>query len=337
MAAHRITSTIEARTTTRNPTVQEAIGFLNTSPDREESRLSYDVRSLYSLVRGCYQRLSAKVVFTEEEEVKLKVGDTLITKEKARSASALLRDQRLAYHLESLTKFPDQGKSFHSVARHTSSNSWIPDGKYISFAEYRFASKARLNVLPTRTVLKWSKQLRGTINCRRCGSHPETLAHALNHCHHSMGLIRTRQGEILKRLRHAIPRDMGEVFLEQQIPGDPERNCPDLVIINREKNKIIVVDVTMPFEGEPRSLAEARETKLQKYSNLKTWLQGKYSEVELEAFIVGALGSWDLDNKPVLHMLHIGRNYSKLFRRLCCISAIAGSNNIWKAFCRSGS
>ena len=134
-----------------------------------------------------------------------------------------------------------------------------------------------------------------------------------------MGLIRTRHGEILKHLRHlrrAIPRDMGEVFLEQQIPGDPECNRPDLVIINREKNKIIVVDVTMPFEGEPRSLAEARETKLQKYSDLKTWLQGKYNEVELEAFIVGALGSWDLDNEPVLRMLHIGRNYSKLFRRL---------------------
>lgn len=38
------------------------------------------------------------------------------------------------------------------------------------------------------------------------------------------------------------------IFFEQEIPGDPERNKPDLVVID-EEHKIIVVDVTMPFEG----------------------------------------------------------------------------------------
>jgi len=69
---------------------------------------------------------------------------------------------------------------------------------------------------------------------------------------------------------------MSDVFLEQQIPGDPEHNRPDLVVVNRDRTRIIVVDVTMPFETDSDSFTVARQTKLQKYDNLKTWLQGKY-------------------------------------------------------------
>ena len=84
------------------------------------------------------------------------------------------------------------------------------------------------------------------------------------------------------------------------------------------------MDVTIPFEGEENSLQTARATKETKYSRLKTWLQTQYEEVEVAAFVVGALGSWDPDNEPVLRMLRIGRNYSRLFRRLCSISKEAG-------------
>jgi len=59
------------------------------------------------------------------------------------------------------------------------------------------------------------------------------------------------------------------VLVEQEIPGDPEKNRPDLVVINREAEKITVVDVTVPFKGESDSLQKARATKGNKYSNLK--------------------------------------------------------------------
>ena len=49
--------------------------------------------------------------------------------------------------------------------------------------------------------------------------------------------------------------------------------------------------------------------------------------------MVGAQGLCDPDNEPVLGMLRIGRNYARLFRRLCCTLAIEGSRKIWKAFC----
>ena len=125
-----------------------------------------------------------------------------------------------------------------------------------------------------------------------------------------MGLMRSRHREILKRIKKAIPKELGEIYLEQEIPGDPEKNRPDLVVINRTTDKAIVVDVTIPFEGEENSLQSARVTKETKYSRLKTWLQSQYKEVEVAAFVVGALGSWDPDNEPVLRMLRIGRNYA---------------------------
>ena len=150
-----------------------------------------------------------------------------------------------------------------------------------------------------------------------------------------MGMIRSRHGEILKRIRKAIPSDLEDIYLEQEIPGDPERNRPDLVAINSSQEKAIVVDVTIPFEGEEHSLQESRATKETKYSALKAWLQTKYKEVEVAAFVVGALSTWDPDNEGVLRMLRIGRNYSRLFRRLCCISSIEGSRKIWQAFCTS--
>ena len=333
MCARRLRDTIAARKAITDASFEEI--FLNSRPDEGEHRKSNDVRSLFSLVRGSFYRLGAKLCYVEGDETNLRlmIGDKLIQGTENRKSSPLLRGRYHQKQLDSLRAAVDQGKSFHSVAKHPSSSEWIGNGKYMSFADYRFAIKGRLNQLPVRTVLKRTKQLRGSIHCRRCGSQPETLAHAINHCRGYMGLIRSRHGEILKRIKKAIPKELGEIYLEQEIPGDPEKNRPDLVVINRKTDKAIIVDVTIPFEGEENSLQSARVTKETKYSRLKTWLQSQYKEVEVAAFVVGALGSWDPDNEPVLRMLRIGRNYARLFRRLCCISTIQGSRKIWQAFC----
>ena len=87
-----------------------------------------------------------------------------------------------------------------------------------------------------------------------------------------MGLLRERHTEILRRLQCAIPRDLGEIFLEQEIPGDPDHNRPDLVTLHRREKCAIVTDVTILFEENLDTLKEAREAKLEKYSNLTACL-----------------------------------------------------------------
>ena len=70
----------------------------------------------------------------------------------------------------------DQGRSFHLVSKHPSSNSWIRDGAYVSFAEYRFAMKARLNPLPTKVVVKRAGNPQLDTTCPKCNSQPPMLA-----------------------------------------------------------------------------------------------------------------------------------------------------------------
>ena len=113
--------------------------------------------------------------------------------------------------------------------------------------------------------------------------------------------------------------------MEQEIPGDPERNKPDLVIISPDNQTATIVNITMPFEGEEDSLTKPRESKEDKHSSLRSWLLAEkgYQEVtvNIDAFVVGSLGSWDPANEAILKRLQIHPMYAKLFRKLCCISA----------------
>ena len=296
-------------------------GDLNSASENAEHHKSNDVRSLFSLVHSSFHQLGALLCYMEgnESNLRLQIGKKLIQGTESRQSSSLLRGRYHQKQLDSLRAAVDQGKSFHSVAKHLSISEWIGNGKYMFFADYHFALKGRLNLMPVRTVLKRTKQLRGSIHCRRCKSQPETLAHALNHCRGYMGMILSRHGEILKRIRKAIPSDLGEIYLEQEIPGDPEKNHLDLVVINKTLKKAIVVDVTIPFEGEEDSLQAARKTKETKYSGLEAWLQ---SAVQgggcIHCRSVGLLGSGertcpqDVTNRKKLHpavqktVLHIG-------------------------------
>ena len=120
-------------------------------------------------------------------------------------------------------------------------------------------------------------------------------------------------------------------MLEQTVPGDGMALKPDLAILNRDKSEAYVVDVAVPFEGED-SFRAARQAKEDKYNHLKQVLQAKgFRKVEIDGFVVGALGSWDPENEPILRKLSIGQRYSVMFRKLCCTEAIKGSHDIWKA------
>ena len=46
----------------------------------------------------------------------------------------------------------------------------VRDGAYVSFAEYRFAIKARLNLLPTKVVVKRRGNLQLDTTCPKCNS-----------------------------------------------------------------------------------------------------------------------------------------------------------------------
>ena len=63
-------------------------------------------------------------------------------------------------YVDRLMQASDQGRAMGCASSHPSSNHWITTGDYTSFGEYRFALKARLNLLPTRTVLRRARVYR---------------------------------------------------------------------------------------------------------------------------------------------------------------------------------
>lgn len=90
--------------------------------------------------------------------------------------------------------------------------------------------------------------------------------------------------------------------MEQEVPGNPENNKPDLVIISPDNQKVTIIDVMVPFQGEEESLSEVRAAKKTStpLSNCVWMLSEKgYQEVKIDAFIVGSQRSWDQANEEV--------------------------------------
>ena len=128
--------------------------------------------------------------------------------------------------------------------------------KEVSFYQYRFTHKVRLNLLPVRTVQARCHRPVPTTLCRRCGRE-ETLAHVLNHCHYNLGMVRERHNSILERIVRAVPEHMGTKLKEQPLSGTLGANRPDLTIISPDESSAIIVEVCCPFEGSPTALENA--------------------------------------------------------------------------------
>eukprot|EP00731_Ephydatia_muelleri_P013843 Em0007g1153a len=118
-------------------------------------------------------------------------------------------------------------------------------------------------------------------------------------------------------------------YKEQPLPGTSGNNRPDLTVIAPDDSYAIIVDVSCPFEGSPTALEEAAQAKLLKYEPLRQSLLQRFPQVTILPFIVGSLGSWYPRNDKVLSTLHIGSRYASLMRKLCVVSAIAGSQTVW--------
>eukprot|EP00731_Ephydatia_muelleri_P013732 Em0007g1042a len=300
--------------------------FLNAPPDKGEGRQG-DIQSLWSRVRLSLQHCQATIDLTNRQ---INIAGTTFGPLKkgqiCRAMRAVVQDR----HLSRWKAAKDQGRAAECISAHPASNHWIKGGMYTSFCEYRFAHKARVNLLPTRTVRRRSGEAIQDVSCPKCHLEQETLAHVLNHCPSHVGLVRARHNNILHRLARAIPPFKGVKLLEQVVPGDTRALKPDLVVLNEARSEAYVIDVTVPFEGE-LAFREAREAKEEKYDHLKAILRAKgYHKVEVDGFVIGALGSWDPENEPVLRKLSIGTRYATLFRKLCCSEAIKGSYAIWR-------
>ena len=59
-----------------------------------------------------------------------------------------------------------------------------------------------------------------------------------------------------------------------------------------QDDRVIIIDVTCPFDNDSDALSEAAVVKVHKYQPLKELVQSKGKSCEVFPFVVGALGSW---------------------------------------------
>ncbi|KAJ8876511.1 hypothetical protein PR048_020956 [Dryococelus australis] len=194
---------------------------------------------------------------------------------------------------ENVRHLPDQGKVLDASSRDPASSHYMLVGKYTRFAEWRFVHRARLN---------GAHRGRGQHDrrCGRCGYQTETLAHVLNHCRIHSAAWQWRHNAIVERHQRAAQLDLGtQLRVNQQVPHTPpcsgrpglaERDLPDRTPRRRDRTlrQQVVLDQ----------------------------LRMRCFQAEVEAIVVGLLGSWDTANDKVLHRLQNGWRYSILMRRL---------------------
>ena len=176
------------------------VNFLNCPPLPRERGCS-DVQSLWSVTRKSLRHTTAIIAHDGSNFYITVEGSTVpLRSMRDRLLSGMCEDK----HLQTLTASEDQGRVFGAISLDAASSHRIATGKYISFQDYRFGLKARLNLLPTKSVLKRIGKVEIDL-CMRCRQAPETLAHILNACPQYAPLMRERHNKILERTVKAIP------------------------------------------------------------------------------------------------------------------------------------
>ena len=207
------------------------------------------------------------------------------------------------------------GKFFNDIKdiAHEKSWQWMRGG-FVDKRTEGFVCAAQENVLPTRLYCATVIKDGGGQKCRKCGEEAESVGHLVSHCkqlrqtefkrrHDKMGLrvyweVCGRHG--LKRTEkwyEETPDPVRksadgryEVWWDQKVntPTAFEANRPDLVVIDHEDKKWILVDFSVPFD---RNVVAKEEEKIAKYKDLAAEVCRMNSvKVEVVPIVVGALG-----------------------------------------------
>ncbi|KAI9550058.1 hypothetical protein GHT06_001676 [Daphnia sinensis] len=145
----------------------------------------------------------------------------------------------------------------------------------LSFRDWRYLHRARLDILPLRGHSWFCSQEQDT-SCRRCGKENETGYHVLNHCEEGLQLATKRHNTVQDLLETLLVKQGHDVTVNKAIPG--QRLRPDVEFLLSGSR--VMVDVVVCYDL-PGSMENAYQKKIEKYSSLGRILP----------LVVGSLGS----------------------------------------------
>lgn len=91
-----------------------------------------------------------------------------------------------------------------------------------------------------------------------------------------------------------ISASVRRIAVNHAVPGYDSQLCLGIVVTNKDNKKILMINVTNPFEAWWQAFAKA------KYKPLADILSEKGHKRTVQAQITGVLGVWDLSNESIL-------------------------------------
>lgn len=317
----------------RQPSEDDLVGYLN-----GEGRSEGGPRSFWARVRKSTKELRKKTGIgwhwsATHSELQILVPHPNEEPDVARVHPAarrvLCQQLRVAArnsHIRTLLAKRDQGKVHEVALRWSSSNHMMRTGNFTRFADWRFLHRARLDCVPLNGTKRFGE---GSKQCRHCQHPNETLPHVLSCCLRHSTARQLRHHNVVHRLAKAVPSAAGVVREDRRVPHCDSPLRPDIVVIDERSKSLTIVDVAIIFENRYEEFQRARRGKIHKYAPIADEFRRKGWSVNLEAVIVGSLGSWDPMNEPALKMLRISPRYAKLMRRLVVSDTIRWSRDMY--------
>ena len=223
-----------------------------------------------------------------------------------RKVNALIEDDVLRYWREKIQPLLIQGKFAELLILQNENITWKSIMYNLPRKVLSFAVNACIDSLPSYTNLyRWGKRL--SDKCPFCPNTTGTLHHILAHCPSLLERYTWRHNSILQAILHTIKDNgSGDFKVYADIQGNTvaggtlpphiviSTQRPDLVVIWEETKKILVCELTVPFET---NIDDAHKRKIDRYESLVHDIRQSEYEVTFEAVEIGQRGYVDKANK----------------------------------------
>ena len=208
-----------------------------------------------------------------------------------------------------------------------------------------FVCRGRLQLLQCNSLLHLYYNT--PKHCYVCSFPSDTASHILNTCPHFKNMYQKRHNRIVDLIFNYIIvlpsfkcqhiQILKDCLIKPCMFGSLNEHFthpytrPDIVIIDKELNHVILVEISVPFDAH---LDKCYKEKFNKYFPLSMELDQMGYRVTIVVLILGSLGN--VHNKFVsgLKMIGMKQSNAKYLTKYCSISAIIGSYQIWQQRCK---
>lgn len=166
--------------------------------------------------------------------------------------------------------------------------------------------------------------------CRNCGYEKETIEHMLHMCPARPTAKYNKHNTVLRAVAAYLEKIGFNVDIEKPFSDIDPLLIPDLAIIGRDNKTIHILDIKVPFDSETK-FEEHRIANRVKYWDLARRVGIRNNcKTNLDAIVIGSLGSWDTENESPLKKLGLTKTEVEMLANEAVNAALTGSYHIYK-------